>query len=433
MRILLARADRHVFNKYKPLWFSTSKKFRRNIPLTLAQLVAITPKKHEIDIVDEEQYQKVNTGKKYDLVAITAFTKHAYRAYDIADEFRRKNIPVVLGGYHASLLPDEAKQHADSVVIGEAEQTWPQLLEDFENKTLKTFYKADSHIDSENIPSAFRGNLSGYAPTASIQATRGCPFNCEYCAIHKVEGGCHRKRPIENVIEEIKEIKRPFFSFYDPSLTINVEYTKSLFRELRALKKHFVCHGNINVLNKNEDLIKLSAKAGCTAWFVGFESLSQDSLESVGKANKVEYYASAIKKIRRNGVAVKGLFMFGLDYDPPDCFSSTLKAIKEWHIDMADFTILTPYPGTKIYEKLERDGRILTKDWSKYDNLNVVFKPKNITPSDLKEKTYAVMNSFNSISNITQRLFDTKNLDKYSLISKYSVSMFDRNYWIKMR
>jgi radical SAM superfamily enzyme YgiQ (UPF0313 family) len=349
---------------------------------------------------------------------------HALRAYKIADEFRKKGVTVILGGYHPSLMPDEAKKHADSVVIGEAEITWPQLLKDFEKGELKSFYRQQKPVDPKIIPVVNRDQGKRYLSGADIQATRGCPYRCDFCSIQYIEGHRFRKRPIENVIEEIKALKNPFFYFYDSSLTIDNEYTKSLFMEMKGLKKRFACYGNINTLNEDEELIRLSKEAGCYTWYIGFESISQESLDSVRKRNKVEKYSSGIKKIRKYGLQVAGLFMFGFDGDKPDIFNKTLKAIKGWKIDLADFNILTPFPGTLVFKNLDQEGRILTKDWSKYTSRNVVFKPKYMTPKELYEGTRTVAENFYSLNYTMKRIFHNGNLDFSRFLNKLRLNLF---------
>lgn len=412
----------------KGMIIPTEKLFQR-VPLTLAQLAALSPKEHHIDIFYENRYDKVKISEDYDLVGISCFTMHALRAYEIADKFRERGVPVVLGGYHPSSLPEEAKQHADSVVIGEAELTWPQLLKDLENEKMKPFYRQEKPVDPRLIPHARRDIIKGFLPATDIQATRGCPYRCEFCAIQNVEGHHFRKRPIEDVIEEIKSIKGSYFCFYDPSLTIDVEYTKSLFREMIGLDKRFECHGNINTLDNDEELIELSRKAGCYVWGIGFESICQESLINVGKTNKVENYAKAIKKIRKHGLEIRGLFMFGFDYDTSDIFHNTYKAIREWKIDMATFSILTPLPGTVIFNKLEKEGRILTKDWSKYDCGTVVFEPKNMSDKELYEKTLEIARAYYSIPNVIQRTFESRNLDFPRFMNKFRYNfLIDKKY-----
>ena len=405
-------------------------KLIKRVPFTFAQLIALTPKHHEIQVVDERYGDKVDFNKHYDLVAITCLTMYANRAYEIADAFRKKGVTVVIGGYHSSALPNEAKQHADSVVIGEAEETWPRLLKDLENNRLKPFYKQETPVDPWLIPPAYRGRIGKYYPVLDVQATRGCPFKCEFCAIQNVEGSRYRKRPINDVINEIKSLKNTFFSFSDPSLTIDVEYTKQLFHEMKTLGKRFICHGNVNVLNENEELIKLSKEAGCQAWFIGFESVNQESLNSVKKKNKVEYYEETVKKIRKYGVGVKGLFMFGFDADTISSFSTTLKFINKMRLDVSYFSVLTPFPGTPVFKRFDEEGRLLTKNWSEYSFNNVVFKPKNMTREELYNNTRAVAKEYYSYSNMLKRTIDNGNLDFTRFKTKLELNILD---WLSIK
>ena len=350
-------------------------------PLGLQQLAAVTPKKHTVKIIDE-RFEGINYNKKYDLVGITTITASAIHAYEIADKFRKRGMPVILGGYHASVLPDEAKQHADSVVIGEADLIWPNLLQDLEKGKLRPFYKDEIPVDPTLITPPDRNASKNRYILAAVQATRGCPIGCEFCTISNLSGGkVFRKRPVENVINEIKSIKHRALVFYDASLTIDPSYAKDLFKEMKGLKKKFSAYGNINSLGKDDELLELSKEAGCTAWFIGFESINQNTINSVGKStNIVEEYGKAIKKIKSHGISVIGSFMFGLDTDTPDVFDATLEAIEIWEIDSAEFSPLTPYPGTSIFRRFEDEGRILTKDWSLYTcSGNVLFQPKNMT------------------------------------------------------
>ena len=403
---------------------------KRRQSLALGILSALTPEQHEIEIIDENNYSLIDTKKQYDLVAISSITPHIIRAYKIADEFRARGIPVVLGGYHPSAMPEEAKQHADAVVIGEAEETWPQLLKDFENDKLKPFYKPRKPVDPKIIPHAKRDPKRGFFRTEEIQATRGCPYRCDFCAIQNTEGHIFRKRPVENVIDEIQKLNGKFIFFNDNSLTIDPEYTKELFMEMKGLNKQFECHGNINVLGEDDELLKLSKEAGCKTWWIGFESISQESINSIGKkTNIVKKYSIAIKKIKKHGLSVRGMFVFGFDGDTKNIFKDTLKTLKTWNIDIAYFFILTPFPNTPLFERLENEERILTKDWSKYNYGNVVFKPKNMTSKELYEKTRMVAKNFYSFKNSVQRIFNNKNLDFSGLINKFWHNfLYDRNF-----
>jgi len=386
--------------------------------LTLEQLYAITPEDHQVKLIDERITKKIDYDEDYDLVGITAFTPYVNRAYAIADIFRKRGIKVALGGYHPSALPEEAKQHADSVVVGEAEYTWPKLLDDAKNETLKPFYVSDRIVDQDDIPPAKRDQTGGNYFYGAVQATRGCPNRCEFCAISNMKlRATVRKRPVGNVTDEIKAMPQKHFHFYDPSLTSHPAYAKSLFKELKGLNKKFTCNGNVGVLNKDEELLKLASEAGCFRWFIGFESFSQQNMDSLRKqTNRVEEYAPAVKKIRDHGMEVYGLFMFGLDYDTPDVFDLTLNAINDLGLNVANFSILTPYPGTPLYDKLNKEGRIISKDWSKYRWDRVVIKPKGMSSEELLKGTLRVKKEFYSLHNFSQMICKEKDL-RFSLLS----------------
>jgi radical SAM superfamily enzyme YgiQ (UPF0313 family) len=401
--------------------------------LTLRQLAAITPKENSVELIDE-RFKKINYSKSYDLVGISCFTYNAPRAYEIADEFRRRGVPVALGGYHPSALPEEAKQHADAVVIGEAEYSLPKLLMDLEKDDLKPFYHSKKFVDPNEIPPADHHIRFDSSFIESVQATRGCPNQCQFCAINKIEGRILRLRPIENVIEEIKSIDKKRLFFVDASLTINPSYSKSLFREMRGLNKKFDCCGNINVLTKDDEFLKLASEAGCELIQVGFESISQKSIDKINKkTNKVEDYARAIRKIKDHNIMVMGLFIFGFDTDTQDVFTKTLDAINQWNIDRAFFFVLTPYPGTPIFDKLDEEGQILTKDWSKYTQMQVVFQPKNISINELTNGTQRVIKDFHSISNSLRRSFNDDNFSLNRFVTRISRDISAKKYYKTLR
>lgn len=392
--------------------------------LTLKQLTAITPKKHSVEVVDEK-FQKINFDRHYDLVGISLMTYNSYRGYQIADEFRKRGITVVLGGYHPTALPEEAKQHADAVVIGEAERTWPQLLEDLEKRKLKPFYRDKGVVEPENIPPARHDINPHKSIIDSIQASRGCPIGCKFCSIRNVEGHIYRTRKINDIINEIHSIKTKKIFFADSSLTIKPSFTKTLFKEMIGLNKQFTCFGNINVLGRDDKLLKLSSEAGCLRWLIGIESFNSKNIIYMGKkSNKVMEYAKAIKKIKDYGIFTVGMFIFGFDNDTIDVFDSTVETILELDLDSAFFNILTPYPGTPIYTRLEKEKRILTKDWSKYlsrcEDQSVVFKPKHMTPQQLSEGALKAAKEYYSLTNIAKRWLNTKNLDTPKLLYKLS-------------
>ena len=236
------------------------------------QIAAITPKKHTVSVLNE-RYSEIDFDESYDIVNINFTTSTTSRAYEIADNFRKKGVTVVLSGLHASALPQEAKQHADSVLLGRGEINWLRLLEDFEKNKLEPIYQPINYNESTIIPPT-KIYLPGFIVTGAIEATRGCPYKCEFCPEANIPGGGKfYARSVDEVISEIKSIPQKTLMFYDTSLTINPSYSKTLFKKMIGLNKKFFCNGNSDILARDKELVSLSKKAGCLAWLVGFESV----------------------------------------------------------------------------------------------------------------------------------------------------------------
>ncbi|MCK4365204.1 MAG: B12-binding domain-containing radical SAM protein [Thermoplasmatales archaeon] len=382
--------------------------------LTIPILAALTPKEHTIEI-DEGQFKDINFDNPCDLVAISTITRYALNAYEIADEFRKRGIPVVLGGYHPSALPDEAKQHADSVVIGEAEETWPQLLKDFQNGKIKPFYVPTRPVAPSLIPHP-RLDILPKGAGVGVHATRGCPYGCDFCSItHMKFRNKFRMKPVDFVIDEIKMIPNKTFFLFDNSVTINKKYSKELFRKMKGLNKKFIGYGNIDLFGKDEEFLKLASEAGATMWMIGLESIYQETLDYVGKkTNIVKEYISTIKKIHDYGMLIFGLFAFGFDTDKLDIFDTTDAFVSKSEIDVPYFHTLSPEPGTPIYKKLDAEGRILTKDWSKYSQADeVVFQPKHMTPEELLYNTYRLRENQYKLSNCFNRIYRARKIGTY--------------------
>jgi len=372
--------------------------------LQARELAAITPKQHKVTLINE-RYTEIPYETKFDVALLNFVTSTAPRAYTIADTFRKKGVPVVLCGFHASGLPQEAKQHADSVLLGRNEYGWLTVLQDIEQKHLQPFYHAPPYTTSVQLP-ASQVSLPGFMMTGALEATRGCPYHCEFCPETNTEGGAtFFKRPISEVIAEIQTIPQKILMFYDTSLTVDPGYTKELFKKMKGLHKKFFCNGNVDVLAQDPELVRLSKKAGCAAWLIGFESVCQDTLNMVGKTtNIVDEYAQAVHNIHSNHMAVIGDFIFGFDTDTPEVFEKTLSVIKDLDIDVADFSILTPFPGTPLFEKLDKQGRILTKDWKLYNMGHMVFQPTHMTPEQLERGVQRISNEIYGISMTTKRV-----------------------------
>jgi radical SAM superfamily enzyme YgiQ (UPF0313 family) len=388
MKILFVLPEEIIKNKFSSFisWFTHKFVYGFGNSLAFPVLAALTPKDHEVELV-VGGHNEIDYDQNFDLVGISTVTRYSPLAYEIAQEFRKRGSTVVLGGWHASAMPQEAKQYADSVVVGEAEENWPILINDLKNGKIKPFYYPKIPVDPKLFPHP-RIDIYPKRIRTSVQATRGCPFDCEFCAINGFKfRNKYRMRPIKNVIKDIVDLPNKGFFFIDSSFTINTNYTKELFKVMRGLNKKFYAYGNGDILRKDKELLKLSQEAGCESWFIGLESISQSSLDDINKkTNRVDEYISTFKKIHDHGMSVMGSFIFGFDYDTIDVFDKTDDFIRKSELEMPIFQILTPFPGTTLFNRFYKEGRIITKDWSKYDLEQAVFKPKNMTKNELEQK-----------------------------------------------
>lgn len=371
----------------KGYWGHVSKSGKAGmVRLSLPVIASLTPPGWDVRIHDA-RIHPVDFKEKADLVGITAFSAEAPSAYAIADGFREQGVPVVMGGFHVSAMPEEALRHADSVVVGEAEPVWAQLLEDLENKRLRPVYKAEQLIDMTGmaVPSRHLIDRKVYVTGFNtVQATRGCPFNCEYCAVSAFFGKKYRVRPVAEVIDEIRHFDTRDFFFVDDNITGRKAYARELFHALMPLKRAWGGQTDINLADDGE-LLDLYARSGGQYAFIGFESLSEANLKRMNKSwNSPDRYRKAIKRIRQAGVSILGSFIFGLDDDDPGVFKRTVDFIKTSGIDAAQFHILTPLPGTRLYRDMDAAGRIVDRDWGNYHTGQVVFKPASMTAEELQ-------------------------------------------------
>ncbi|MCE1227340.1 MAG: B12-binding domain-containing radical SAM protein [Geobacteraceae bacterium] len=376
--------------------------------LSLASLAAVTPQEWDVSFHDDA-IRATNFDTDADLIALTAMTAQATRAYQLADAFRSRGKTVVMGGFHASNLPDEALQHVDSVVVGEGELAWPQLLADFQAGRLQPVYRAEGLIDTALIPTArreiFKG--SGHLFTNTIQTTRGCPFDCEFCSVTAFYGRKYRKRPVEQVLTELQELRKAnsFVFFVDDNIVADRRYSLPLFEGMKGMGLKWLSHAPIDFA-EDQELLKAAGESGCVGMFVGFESLNQDSLAAMGKVtNKAASYKAYAQQFRDNGIGILGSFVMGCDGDTPAVFEQTLRFCEDARLEAAIFPILTPYPGTKVRQRLEAEGRIISNNWQDYDMEHVTFQPKGMSVQELQDGYDQACRSFYSWCSMYRRIF----------------------------
>jgi radical SAM superfamily enzyme YgiQ (UPF0313 family) len=359
-------------------------------PLALPTLAALTPSDVEVVLTDED-VEPINFEEKVDLIGITGMTCVIPRSYEIADEYRKRGVPVVMGGIHVSMLPEEAIQHCDVVVIGEAEEMWEQVLRDAQKKNLQKFYRTTRFPDLTNAPvprwDLLKNNAYSYF---TIQTGRGCPFDCDFCSVKVFNGREYRHKKIERVLKEVEELQkidsRKLMFFTDDNILAVPKYAQELMQELKPLKiKSWWCQSSVNRL-KDDRILDLMYDSGCRVVFVGFESVSQKSLDAMNKSqvNKVADYKEVVDKVHSHRIAVFGSFVLGSDNDDERIFEETVKFIDETNIAFAMVNIMTPIIGSKLFGKLKNENRILDTNWEKYNGEYVCFKPKSVTITSLK-------------------------------------------------
>jgi radical SAM superfamily enzyme YgiQ (UPF0313 family) len=362
------------------------------ISLGLLVIAALTPKHFELKFIDEN-FEDIDFDKSYDLVGISAMTQQATRAYQIADEFRKRGIKVVIGGIHATVLPEEAKQHADSVIVGEAEETWPRFIEDCLNGNVQPFYRTTESIDLAKSPIPRYDLLQPQNyKTIWIQATRGCPRDCEFCVASKVYGLKYRHKTVEQVVREIEYVKKIWenakINFADDNMFVDRKYSAELVKRLMPLKVKWSAQTDVSVA-QDEDFLELIRRSGCISLFIGFESLSKENFNSLDrhrwKLQQLEKYPAVIRRIQSYGIGVMGAFIIGFDNDDTSIFKKTMNFIIKNRLFAAQVTILTPLPGTRLREKLKKEERVLNNDWKCYTGFDVNFIPKQIPPQVLQQ------------------------------------------------
>jgi len=373
--------------------------------LALYILQGLTPPGHNVKIIEEE-VESINLDEDCDLVGISCMTANSTRAYELSTEFRKRGKTVVLGGVHPTILPDEALQYSDSVVIGEAEGVWETVLNDFCSNTLqKTYHNPEPDL-GKYVPKDFKRILKKRLfKLIPIMTTRGCPYSCDFCCVSNLFGKKIRHIPIENVVRDIQASGSKNFMFLDDNIIGHPRYAKELFTALIPLKIKWVGQASVSLLVKDQELMDLAAKSGCKALFFGLESVSETQLKLMHKAIKdIGMLEAALKKIKKMGILIHASMVFGFDNDTKEVFEETVNFLIKNKVSTVSFNILTPYPGTKTYEDLKRENRLLTSDWKYYDHNTVVFRPPNMTPFELQLGKIKARLKFYSISSVLRRL-----------------------------
>jgi len=373
--------------------------------ITMPYLAALVPPEWTVQHIDEEVSQ-VEITSVADLVGITFHTPSALHAYDLAAQFRNRGVCVVLGGPHVTLMPDEAQDHADVIFVGEAELNWPQFLKDFAAGGYARRYDANTPPTLDAAPMArkdlyHRRDLTG----GRLFATRGCPYDCDFCSVALMYQRKVRKRPIESVVAELTSFPGRMIIFWDDNLAADRKYAKDLFRSIAPYRKWWASQVSVHAAQDLE-FLKLAAESGCKQLFIGLESISQRSMDGAGKRfNRVEEYSRLIDHIHQHGIAVQAGIVLGFDDDCESVFRETLDFLETSGVQNATFNILTPYPGTPLHRRLEAEGRILTRDWSKYNGReDVVFQPRHMSPEQLLDGFRYATRRFYSASSICRRL-----------------------------
>lgn len=380
-------------------------------PITLALLAALVPRELDAEVVIyDETAEAIPLDTDADVIAITCITGTSSRCYKFADYFRSIGKTVLLGGVHPSLMPEEAAEHADAILTGLGEKTFPQALLDIRDGCLKPVYHGSGCVDIANRPLPRKDLLKKkkYITLNTVEAVRGCNHSCTFCAYPAAFGKRVLTRPVEDVITEIKSFKGKEVIFPDVNLIADTKYARELFTAMIPLKKWWFGL-TTTAIGHNDELLDIFKKSGCKGLLVGFESVNQETQQSIHKGvNRVDEYKELMDKLHRKGIMVMGCFAFGGDEDGKDVFKRTVDLCIQAKIDLPRFSIITPFPGTEFYRELEREGRIVEKDWAMYDVEHCVYRPKQMTKEELEAGIAWAWKEVYSLKSIWKRLDLTK-------------------------
>jgi radical SAM superfamily enzyme YgiQ (UPF0313 family) len=404
-------------------YIETYRKEWSGCTVALSLIAELTPTGYSIDIYDEN-VEPIDFRDDYNLVGITCMTQQATRAYQISRKFREMGIPVVMGGIHPSTLPQETIQHADSVVIGEVEYIWEQLLNDLNKHKLKKIYRSNTPVDLKDSPIPRYDLLKNKNYLLHwVQTTRGCPHDCIFCAASRIYGYRYRIKPVSQVIKEIKYIKEQYplarISFADDNMFVNRNYSKRLLKELVPLNIRYMAQSDISVA-EDDELLKMIKESGCTFLFIGFESLSDESMKEVDrkqwKAKYLKNYKKYINKIQSYGIGVMGAFILGFENDNELIFDHVIDFIKSNCLYNAQVSILTPFPGTEIRKRMISENRLLFTEWHNYTGCDVNFIHKNLSKKQLEKGLVHVYKSINDKDYFEKKMKYFKEIHKNLLL-----------------
>jgi radical SAM superfamily enzyme YgiQ (UPF0313 family) len=403
LRIALLSPKGPLYRHRGGIW----RKSLRYQPLTLTTLAALIPPDlpHTVQCIDEG-IADVPLDLDVDLVGITVITGTARRAYELADHFRSRGVTVVLGGPHVTLIPDDAQPHADAIVLGYAEDTWPELLRDAVAGTLRPRYTMAPDLSLAGRPFPKRDLLPArrFLTNAVFEATRGCVHPCEFCVVPTAWGRKPFQKPVADVVEDIRRHGQRQVIFVDLNLVADRAYARELFTALIPLRVHWYGLSTV-LLVDDPELLELCARSGCRGLLMGLESMSPANLKGTRKGfNSPDNYARVVERLHDHGIALQGCFVFGLDDDHPDVFLKTAEFAVQTKIDLPRFAVVTPFPNTPLYKRLDAEGRILTRNWELYDAQHVVFQPKHMSVDELQWGIEAAWKHAYSIPNMWRRI-----------------------------
>lgn len=378
------------------------------MPLVFAIIKPLTPADIDIEFVDE-RVEPLPEQVNADLIAMTVETFSARRAYHLALNYRRQGIPVIMGGFHPTMLPEECLCYCDAVIVGEAEDTWPQVMTDLRNHKLKKRYESSGGVDLSGIAYDYGVfHNKKYNPIGLLQFSRGCKFSCDFCSVHAFFKDRVRTKSITAIVEELKAMKERYVFFIDDNLFSDEKAARELFQALVPLKKKWVCQISIDVA-KNRDLLKLMKRSGCMVVLIGFESLNVENLKQMGKGANVKYndYEEIISNIYDAGIMIYGTFVVGYDHDTVESTRELVDFALRHKFAIANFNPLMPMPGTRLHERLKAEGRLTYQDWwinEDYRYGDAMLTPKAMSGQELLESCKTARYRFNSYPNIFKRL-----------------------------